>query len=304
MRQLVGVAGAGVTVPLRFDYDELPEAVRSVARETSVAIVSALEDANRNVYEAGELLQEQKRRIPDGTWLKWLTTELGWSERKAQMVMSIPARLTRDEYVALARDLPDSALYELAAESTPPEALERVRERLDNDERLTVRDVKRIAREAKPAPVVTVETALRQYARTHVVDLAEMTVEEAAALVGRPVSADVLDAAVDNIAADTRHRSHVPPAPPRVQYVEPSTSPPAATEADLWTTLKMPRRVVDRLKKWGDGDPQVGLMAAMQVMFANLYGTEATATVWRGSRMYIVAYDVDGQIADEMEVTL
>lgn len=297
MRAMVGMNSK---LSLVFDYSQFDESVRQEVIELSSGIMAALDSAYGGIWDAGQLLMQQKELIP-GAWLEWLREELKWSERKAQMVMSVAMRFSRDDYIDLSRSLPDSAFYELAAPSTPDSAIEEVKGAVASGLDLTVRQVKEIARSAKPATVVAVESKLRH------VDLTGLSRDEvretAERLTGQDVSEVVLDTVLDNLAAAEEPAMTVPE-PPRVHYVGYATPPlHDAHEPIELRTIALPVWIVERLERWGNGSVISGISACMQAMFRELYGAQSIGVVSNNSDvMELIAYDVDGGILDQMEV--
>jgi hypothetical protein len=74
------------------------------------------------VVEIGRRLTDAKRRLGHGRFLVWLAAEFGWSERTAENFMRV--YVLRGKFANFADlDVPLSALYLLAAPSTPDAAL-------------------------------------------------------------------------------------------------------------------------------------------------------------------------------------
>jgi hypothetical protein len=77
-----------------------------------------------DVIEIGGRLSECKRLVGHGNWLPWLDREFGWTEQTA--LNFIRARELSKSKNFLDLDLPVSALYLLAAPSTPDEARDEI----------------------------------------------------------------------------------------------------------------------------------------------------------------------------------
>jgi hypothetical protein len=73
----------------------------------------------------------------------------GWTERTAQRYMSVYELVAKYDIMS-DLDLPMTTLVQLAAPSTPPEAVEEVIDRAEAGEKLTGAEVKKAVREAKP----------------------------------------------------------------------------------------------------------------------------------------------------------
>jgi ParB-like chromosome segregation protein Spo0J len=100
-----------------------------------------------DVIEMGRRLSDAKKIACHGGWLPWLDREFGWSDDTARKLMQVSelaeSRNLRD------LSLPISGLYLLAAPSTPEEARQEVIERVENGERMSVKDVKELIDEAR-----------------------------------------------------------------------------------------------------------------------------------------------------------
>lgn len=165
-----------VAEQLRFDYTQLDKGIRAEAKENTLVIFQAIGQAGQAVYDIGLTLIQQKDLLDHGMFEKWLTEELGWKPRRAELYMSIPQRFPRRTgYDPLAdlrdRDIKalpgDAVVYEeiaglplstqqvLAAPSVP---VEKVRE--------VIEVVKERQAEGKPAPSVreikTLVTPIKQ----------------------------------------------------------------------------------------------------------------------------------------------
>ena len=81
-----------------------------------------------DVIEIGRRLAECKEHVGHGGWLPWLEREFGWKERTAQNFMQVHALASKSaKFADLNVDV--SALYLIAAPSTPEEVRTEVIER-------------------------------------------------------------------------------------------------------------------------------------------------------------------------------
>jgi len=92
------------------------------------------------VIEIGARLTECKRICGHSNWLPWLDREFGWEETTAQRFMRVH-KLAQSKSGKLP-DLPVSAIYLLAAPSTPEPAKTEIIERAKAGEALRVTEVK------------------------------------------------------------------------------------------------------------------------------------------------------------------
>jgi Protein of unknown function (DUF3102) len=102
-----------------------------------------------DVIEIGRHLVEAKKLCGHGNWLPWLNRELGWTEQTALNFMRVHELAKTKNFLDLAPDLSVSALYLLAAPSTPEAARTEVIERAKAGETLAVAEVKRVVERAK-----------------------------------------------------------------------------------------------------------------------------------------------------------
>jgi hypothetical protein len=99
----------------------------------------------RSAFEIGKILSAAKARACPGRWLPWLEREFGWTARTAQRMMSVAEKNDKLSHLAV----PTSALYLLAAQSTPAEVIEAIAERSEQGERLSLAEVKQMIADAE-----------------------------------------------------------------------------------------------------------------------------------------------------------
>src|ERR1700733_15635581 len=120
--------------------DQHATEIRAIGRRTVADIV-----------EIGRLLTLCKENLAQsghGHWLAWLDQEFGWTEQTALNFMRINELNKSKKFLDL--DLPVSALYLLAAPSTPEEVRTEVIERAEKGEHLSVQVVKTTIAKARP----------------------------------------------------------------------------------------------------------------------------------------------------------
>jgi len=118
--------------------------------EHAAAIRQLGKQTVENVVEIGRHLTEAKAEIKKlgGSWGGWLEAEFKWSDQQARRFMHIFERKSELNNL-LNADLPVSALYLLAAPSTPEAARTEILERAQAGEAVPVAEVKRIVASAK-----------------------------------------------------------------------------------------------------------------------------------------------------------
>lgn len=138
-----------------FDYDALEMENRSVIKSHTDAIKERIRRSAQDIVDIGELLIDVKDRLPYGQFGLWLQIEFGWDERTARRFMSVAAMFKTDKLSELSKpsldkaSIDQSALYLLAAKSTPQEVRREVLERAYQGESMTHAKVKQIVQAQK-----------------------------------------------------------------------------------------------------------------------------------------------------------
>jgi hypothetical protein len=94
-----------------------------------------------DVIEIGKILGEAKRICGHGNWLPWLDREFGWTEKTAKRFMNVHALAGKSDNLS-DLEIPVSAIYLLAAPSTPADARDAIIERAEVGEAVSVAEVK------------------------------------------------------------------------------------------------------------------------------------------------------------------
>jgi hypothetical protein len=110
-----------------------------------------------DVVEIGRILTEAKVVCGYGNFLPWLDHEFGWTDRTARNFMRV-YELSKTSVNFSDLDLPVSAVYLLAAPSTPDKVRQAVIAEAEAGKAVTVKDVKRTIDDDR-APFATPQTA-------------------------------------------------------------------------------------------------------------------------------------------------
>ena len=102
-----------------FDYTKLEPTARRIAREAVTKIKARGKQAAQSIIGIGAELAKVKAALRHGHYRSWLKAEFGWSERQAQRALSVYERFGESDNLADLGELDLSALYLLAAPSTP-----------------------------------------------------------------------------------------------------------------------------------------------------------------------------------------
>lgn len=137
--------------PNIFDYNLLNAEDASVIIFHTNVIKERIRRTTQDIIEIGERLIDVKERLDYGHFGIWLRVEFDWDRRTAQRFMSVTAMLsTCDNLSQVPKasldnvSIAPSALYLLAAPSTPEEIRREVLERAYQGEAVTFSEVKRI----------------------------------------------------------------------------------------------------------------------------------------------------------------
>lgn len=115
-------------------YHHLGAEVRDVVQDHATAIRDLMRQAVEPISEIGRRLIECKQVLGHGKWKKWLDREFQWSQDTAERFMSV-VRIT--DQIPHGAEFDKSALYILANEKTPEEAVKEARERAAGGETIT-----------------------------------------------------------------------------------------------------------------------------------------------------------------------
>lgn len=118
-----------------FDYGALDSETRIVVQQRTGEIRSLVRRSAQDVCDLGAKLIEVKDRLGDGNFREWLRSEFGWSHMTAYRFIRVHERFGRNNLLQV--DVAPSALYLLAAPSTPEEAVDEALERAAGGERIT-----------------------------------------------------------------------------------------------------------------------------------------------------------------------
>jgi Protein of unknown function (DUF3102) len=146
------------------------EARDAFLAETAVAIRRLAKNVVRDVVEIGRRLTEAKARCGHGNWLPWLKREFDWSERTARRFTGV-YEMSKTAKLADLESLEISALYLLAAPSTPESVRDDVAARVRAGEAPTLSDIRHAVRPPRISQVeLTAETRptiVYDYSRLH-----------------------------------------------------------------------------------------------------------------------------------------
>jgi hypothetical protein len=131
-----------------FDYEILDSEQRQVIQQRTGEIKERLRRSAQDIWEIGQKLADVRSRLKHGHFETWLKAEFGWSRRTAYNFINVYEALA--EPVNLAQmDIATSALYLLAAPSTPKNVREEILQRAYKGETLTHKSIRQVIESEK-----------------------------------------------------------------------------------------------------------------------------------------------------------
>jgi hypothetical protein len=107
-------------------FDYIPPEHQAVVALATADITSRMRDITTHIFEIGRQLICVKEVLEPGTFHEWVSCEFGLKERKAEHLMNVYRNLGVEKHIF--SRLKPTALYHLSMPSTPPVAIARVRE--------------------------------------------------------------------------------------------------------------------------------------------------------------------------------
>ena len=131
-----------------FNYQVLDSQKRTEIEEATAAIRERLRKAAQDIWEIGKMLNDVQFKLQRGQFDEWIEAEFDWSRRTAYKFISVYKRF--DNSVNLEEiNIATSALYLLAAESTPEEIREDFIQKAQEGEKVTHQEVLKIVKKAR-----------------------------------------------------------------------------------------------------------------------------------------------------------
>lgn len=128
-----------------FNYAELDTETRIVVQQRTEEIKVLVRRSAQDIIDIGGKLIEVKARLRHGNFGDWLDAEFGWTDKTAQRFMWVADKFKNDKLSNL--NFGASALYLLAAPSTPEPARLEAIERAQSGEVITHRTAQNIVSE-------------------------------------------------------------------------------------------------------------------------------------------------------------
>jgi len=152
-----------------FDYGSLDSETRIVVQQRTREIKSLMRQTAQDIIDIGQKLTEVKQQLGHGNFRSWLNAEFEWGIWTATKFMQVADRFKCVNFTHL--EIAASALYRLAAPSTPEDAREEALERASLGEAIShskanaiVSQHKGAAKSKAPKPITSdapVQTVVR-----------------------------------------------------------------------------------------------------------------------------------------------
>lgn len=133
----------------QFNYAALPAEKAASARAAAERIRGRMQLAAESIIEVGRELSEQQTSMGRGNFLNWIEAEFQMSQRSAYNFMGVHKEFGGK--VATVASLPPTALYALAAPSTPEPVRTEVLERAANGEKVTAKEIESLKKKLEKA---------------------------------------------------------------------------------------------------------------------------------------------------------
>lgn len=129
--------------PLVYDYSQIADAnMRTMAQRAADEIKPRLRRATEDILIIGQRLAVVREYLPHGQWMDWIEAEFEMGDETARNFINVATRFN-GKFQNFG-NLKPSALYMLAAPSTPDEAVAEVETHLANGYTPTVAETKQI----------------------------------------------------------------------------------------------------------------------------------------------------------------
>ena len=133
-----------------FKYEHLDERTQTIVWQRTSEIKELMRLTAENIISIGQKLTEVKEKLGHGSFQNWLRSEFEWSEQTARQFMQVYrwSKTIKNKNFVFSQ-LATSALYLLAAPSTPLEARDEVLTIIDGGEKISYSCVKTIVNRYK-----------------------------------------------------------------------------------------------------------------------------------------------------------
>ena len=136
-----------------FNYEILSPQQRTIVQNCTGEIKERLRRTAQDVWEVGQKLAEVRAQLEHGQFEGWLSAEFGWSRRTAYNFINVYEAFSDSTNFAQL-DIATSALYKLAAPSTPKSVRHQFLDKAQKGEKITHKQISQALTAAKNSSVV------------------------------------------------------------------------------------------------------------------------------------------------------
>ena len=152
----------GLVSKQSFEYEHLDQRTQTIVWQRTSEIQELMRLTAENIISIGQKLTEVKEKLGHGSFQNWLRSEFEWSEQTARQFMQVYrwSKTIKNKNFVFSQ-LATSALYLLAAPSTPQEARDEVLSSIGGGEKISYSCVRTIVnRYKKLSPTESVEQTI------------------------------------------------------------------------------------------------------------------------------------------------
>ena len=136
----------------RFGYEFLSPQKRTIVQQCTGEIKERLRRTARDVWEVGKKLVEVRSQLEHGQFESWLSAEFGWSRRTAYNFINVYKAFSDSSNFAQL-DIAASALYKLAAPSTPKSVRQEILDKAQKGEKITNKQINQVLTVARQSSI-------------------------------------------------------------------------------------------------------------------------------------------------------
>ena len=152
-------------VTTSFDYEILSPKQRTIVQQRAGEIKDRLRRTAQDVWEVGQKLAEVRSQLEHGQFEAWLSAEFGWSRRTAYNFINVYEAFSENTNFAKL-DIATSALYKLAAPSTPKSVRNKFLEKAQQGEKITHKEISQALKTTKNSNVSNVKAISQAFSTT------------------------------------------------------------------------------------------------------------------------------------------
>ncbi|MDZ4876152.1 MAG: hypothetical protein CLLPBCKN_005572 [Chroococcidiopsis cubana SAG 39.79] len=141
---------SSTTEIVTFNYAELDSETRAAIQQNTTEIKSLMRRTSQDIIHIGQKLRAVKQQLEHGRFRKWLKAEFDWSVSASTKFIQVSEQFKCVNFTHL--NIANSALYLLAAPSTPEVARQEALRRASSGETITYSKAKVITQNIKSNP--------------------------------------------------------------------------------------------------------------------------------------------------------